>query len=78
MTFEDITSVDTMRPWDELFRQREQAIHERNEAIAEAEVLKLELKDITEQRDALARRAAELGLANGRLRSRLIEAGLTP
>lgn len=73
MTYEDITSIDTRRrDWSE------ELFHQRDNAIAEAEVLRLELKDLAEQRDALARRAAELGLENGRLRSRLIEAGLTP
>lgn len=70
MTYEDITSVDTTpQPWDELFRQREQAIHERNDAIAEAEVLRLELKDLAEQRDALTLRVAELGVENANLAS---------
>jgi hypothetical protein len=84
--FADITSIDTRRPHpvehfepaaaysdadvDTLFRQRD-------EAIAESEVRRVALERLTEERDALARRVAELGLENGRLRSRLAEAGLT-
>lgn len=36
-----------------------------------------QIQRLTEERDALARRVAELGLENGRLRSRLAKAGLT-
>lgn len=64
MTYEDITSIDTRRrDWSE------ELFHQRDNAIAEAEVLRLELKDLAEQRDALTRRVAELGVDNANLAS---------
>ncbi|HEX6968934.1 MAG TPA: hypothetical protein VF174_09030 [Micromonosporaceae bacterium] len=45
----------------------EELFHQRDTAIAEAEVLRLELKDLAEQRDALTLRLAEVAVLNGQM-----------
>lgn len=87
MTFEDITSVETeplrvtMDNTSARFVPNGQPIRFLSEipgAVEWAETLFRQRDEAIEARDALARRVAELGLENGRLRSRLIEAGLVP